>query len=175
MSSNWLHAYLNDAVRRNLCTAILCTTCGATDFRRGLLDALAAATETAPRQRWDRETAIEVAAALAHVEPTDEGSLTLVPAVRCLLFDLWSAMSFRTAELEALLASSWAGDVLRAMKEHYAARQAEQQARAEMQAPENVKKRREEKRQLKQAQHEHRLALKKERDRIWRPMYRKAD
>jgi hypothetical protein len=37
MTSNWLEAYLLDAVSKKLCTKIHCTTCGALDFRRGVL------------------------------------------------------------------------------------------------------------------------------------------
>lgn len=39
MTTNWLHAYLIESVRRNLCTKIHCTTCGAMEFRRGMHDA----------------------------------------------------------------------------------------------------------------------------------------
>jgi hypothetical protein len=40
MTSNWLEAYLMEAARKELCTKIFCTTCGALEFRQGVLSAL---------------------------------------------------------------------------------------------------------------------------------------
>jgi len=67
-----------------------------------------------------------------------------------------------------MLAGSWAGGVLQAMKKHFAEREAKRSARAGADDPVNVERRREEKKRLKQEQHEQCLALKKERDRMWR-------
>lgn len=175
MTSNWLHAYVADAVRRNICTRIRCTTCGAMDLRMGVLDELTQATGRSPRQKWDREVVIEIASALAHVTPIGSERHTLVPAVRCLLFDCWSGMPLLDNDIEAVLTDSWAGDILRDMKKHHAAREVERRTRAEMQDPSNVQKRREERKRLKQEQHEQRLAAKKERDRIWREKHGEAD
>ena len=127
MTSNWLHAYVADAVRRNICTRIRCTTCGAMDLRMGVLDELTQATGRSPRQKWDREVVIEIASALAHVTPIGSERHTLVPAVRCLLFDCWSGMPLLDNDIEAVLTDSWAGDILRDMKKHHAAREVERE------------------------------------------------
>jgi hypothetical protein len=87
--------------------------------------------------------------------------------VRCILFDLWTAIPLFDIDIEILLAETWAGDILRKMKEHHDAREAERLARDTSQNSTNVQKRREEKKRLKQEEHEKRLALKKERDRRW--------
>ncbi len=175
MTTNWLQAYLVEAVRKKLCTTIYCTTCGAMDFRRGVLDALTGATSQPPRQHLDRETAIEIARALAGIKPDGNALRPLDDAVRCILFDLWSGIPLLDKEIEIFLAGSWAGSVLDRMKKHHEARQAACRAEAEFQASANVQKRREEKKRLKQEQHEKRLALKKERDRIWREQHENTD
>ncbi len=46
---DWLQGYLEASVANNLCTKISCTTCGAVDFRKGLLRALAQRYEEAIR------------------------------------------------------------------------------------------------------------------------------
>ncbi len=166
MTTNWLQAYLIEATRKNLCTQIYCTTCGAMEFRRGVLHALASATGQPPRQHFDRESSIEIARALSRVTPDDNALVSLEKAVRCLLFDLWSGIPVLDKDLEVLLAGSWAGDVLRRMKEHHEVRQAARREAAELQA--NAPKRREEQQRFKQEQHEKQLAIKKERDRLWR-------
>jgi hypothetical protein len=96
-------------------------------------------------------------------------------AVRCLLVDLWSGIPLLDRDIAALLAGSWAGDILQMMNEHHEAREADRRARDEFQSPAAVQKRREEKKLLNQEQHEKRLALKKGRDRLWREKHRKAD
>src|SRR5215813_12946064 len=88
MSENWLQNYLVESVLRNLCTIIHYTTCGARDFRPGVLTALAKAKGESPKNRYDRDTAIEIAKALADIQPNTTQSITLIDAVRCLLFDL---------------------------------------------------------------------------------------
>jgi hypothetical protein len=81
---------LVEAVRRKLCTQIYCTTCGALEFRNGVLDALSLAAGQPRPQRLERECAVEIARALAGVVPAADDSMDLAPAVRCLLFDLWN-------------------------------------------------------------------------------------
>lgn len=168
MTTNWLHAYLVESVRRDRCTKINCATCGAMEFRRGVLDALSEATEPGPRKTLDREAVIEIARALADITPEGSDSPNLVPAVRCLLFDLWSGIPLVDNDVETQLAGSWAGKILRAMKEHHATVEQRRRASAEFQDPANVQKRREEKKRLKQEQHASRMVAKQERDRVWR-------
>ena len=171
----WLDVYLMEAVRKNLCTTVHCTTCGAMEFRQGVLGALSVATGKHPRQQFDRESAVEIARALSEVTPHDDSSGPLEEAVRCLLVDLWSGIPLLDRDIEEPLAGTWAGDILRRMKEHHQAREAEERARIEYESSAAVQKRREEKKLLKQKQHKKRLALKQERDRLWREKNLKAD
>lgn len=99
MTSNWLEAYLAEAVRKRLCTKIHCTTCGAQEFRRGVLDALSIATGRQPLQLLDRESAIEIAKALAGVSRNHD---PMEDAVRCLLVDLWSGIPLLDRDITAL-------------------------------------------------------------------------
>jgi hypothetical protein len=178
MISNWLGAYLEEAVRKRLCTQIGCTTCGAMEFRMGVLSALAS-TGKPLRRHFDRESQIEIARVLAELKPNHDDLRDPLwgqeDAVRCILCDLWSNSPLLDREIEALLAGTWAGGLLRRMKEHREARETASRARDEFQSPANVQKRREEKKRVKQEQHEKRLALKKERDRLWRERHGKAD
>ena len=171
MTSKWLEAYLAEAVRKKLCTKIHCTTCGALEFRRGVLDALSIATGRQPLQRLDRESAIEIAKALAAVSRNH----AMEDAVRCLLVDLWSGIPFLDRDIATLLDGSWAGNILHMMIKHHEARESDRRARDEFQSPAAVQKRRKEKKLLNQEQHEKRLALKKERDRLWREKHGKTD
>ena len=174
---NWLQEYLLRSVEKNLCTKIHCTTCGALDFRRGLLSALAGQESVPVPAVFDRDVATAIAHALVSVGPVDRADADFESAVRCILFDLWNVARSNLAldELERILDGSWSGRVLDAMKRHSEAIRSEQTARAEYQSPEGARKRREAKRRLKQQQHQQRLARKKERDRIWWEQRRKND
>ena len=175
MTPNWLEAYLVEAVGKKLCTKIGCTTCGAMEFRRGVLSGLSIATGMSLRQHFDRESNIAIARALAEVKSNTDAPRDLEDAVRCLLVDLWSGVPLLDNDIEALLTESWAGELLRRMKAHHEAKQAERRAREAFEDPLNVQKRREEKKGLKREQHERRLVLKKERDRLRREKLWKAD
>jgi hypothetical protein len=61
------------------------------------------------------------------------------------------------------------------MQAHSEQREHARRVHEAFQDPANVQKRREEKKRLKQEQHEKRLALKKERDRLWREKHEKQD
>lgn len=173
MSENWLHSYLVKSVRRNLCVRFFCTTCGAMEFRRGVLKALAQYAGHLPLQHFDRSSAIEIAKALSEIELSRGDALRLEEATRCLLFDL--AHTIGEAKLAPILDKSWGGGVLVRMQEHYKVRRAEAHARQEYEDSANVQKRREEKKRQRQERHQQRLALKKERDRIWLEKHGKLD
>ena len=93
-----------------------------------------------------------------------------------MLFDIWYAAEdgARERDLEFVLAGTWAGSVLKRMKAHHQARLQERRAYAESQDPVRVRQMRAEKRRLRQEKHSERLALKKERDRIWRAEHEKG-
>jgi hypothetical protein len=129
MTPNWLETYLVEAVSRNVCIKIHCTTCGALEFRRGVLSALSMATGKPLRQHFDRESNFEIAKVLAEVEPACDAPGGPDDAVRCLLVDLWSGRPLLDDEIEVLLAGTWTGELLRRMREHHEAEQAERGAR----------------------------------------------
>jgi hypothetical protein len=108
---------------------------------------------------------------LARVTPPVRLQREIEDAVRLVLFDLWNSMLLQGRE--RLLAGSWAGGVLERMKDHYRAETERAKAIADFEDPRRVQERREEKRRLKQQKHQNRLALKKDRDRIWRENQKK--
>lgn len=166
MTANWLHAYLVDAVTRHLCTRIGCTTCGALDFRRGVLTALASVTGQPAEKRFDEQRGLAIAHALAGVEPDADDTGDMEAAVRCLLFDLWGATPMARGEIEALLDGTWAGAVLSRMQEHHTRKNAARRAQAEMEAA-DARRREAQKPRTAQEQYERR-ERKQERDRLWR-------
>lgn len=174
---DWLQTYLVESIRKNLCTQIFCTTCGAMDFRQGLLIALAKATGQPPVPQIDHESALAIAAALARVRAAVGEQRKLEDAVRLVLFEIWSTVGEVAAErqLYPILQGTWAGSVLVRMKEHHKERKAARYAFAENQDPVRVQQRREEQRRLKQERHVARLAMKIERDRIWREKQKRGD
>jgi hypothetical protein len=67
---NWLQNFLTEAIRKDLCTWIMCRTCGARDFRSGLLDALARSTgQQQLTLRMGRDSAIAITRSLRSVQP----------------------------------------------------------------------------------------------------------
>lgn len=169
---NWLQGYLLDAVRKNLCIRIFCTTCGAEDFRRGLLVVLAGAMGRDFVPRIDNEAALAITRALALVHPGADEHSQYEDAVRLILFEIWQVAAEH--EFELVLEGTWAGGVLARMKAHHKAREDERRAFAESQDPIKVQQRREEKRRIRQEKHSERLNLKRERDRLWREKQEKG-
>jgi hypothetical protein len=168
---NWLQFYLSQSVRRNVCTKVMCTTCGAREFRVGLLAATAREMKCDALTRLDLESAIVIGRALAGVMP-DEIDLPYIhfefePAVRLVLTDIWAALGDAKADqvIEPALTGSWAGDLLVRMKQHHVALTEADRLRREEQDPARVEAQREENRRLKQQRHADRLARKHERDR----------
>jgi hypothetical protein len=173
VNENWLGLYLHDAVRRRVCTRIHCTTCGARDFRLGVLRALAAAYGDAPASRIDAVSAARVTQALADVEPGDTDLIGLLEATRCLVYDVCGALGER--EVDGLLGQSWAGEVLHRMQAHERSVRDARRVREEYEGPEATLRRRDEKKRLAQDRHQQRLRLKQERDRRWRDTHRNGD
>ena len=170
---NWLQAYLVESIRKKWCVSIYCTTCGAHEFRNGLLDAVARATGQPRPRHLDATSARAIAEALARVEPvqsrTGPDHKVIDPhryekAVRLVIFDLWAILT----PLDSILGNTWAGNVLESMRSHERSVQSYRDSRIEYESPERVAERREEKRRQRRGPHEQRLALKKERDRLRR-------
>jgi len=165
MDINRLQTFLLNAEISNLCTRINCTTCGAMEFRIGVVHSVTG--KSIDPRRLARETLLDIARALADVQQVQAYSID-ESAIRCILFDLWSGIPHLDREIEEILQSSWAGSVLQGMKDHYAAIQTLRQQLAEFQSPDAIRMRIEKKKLLKQEQHALRLEVKKERDKIWR-------
>ncbi len=173
MSESWLGLYLRDAVCRRLCAGIHCTTCGAQDFRRGVLRALATVSDEVPASRRDSTRAARVALALASVEPDDADIVRMLEATRCLVYDVCNLLGEPT--VEGLLGRSWAGEVLRGMQAHERAVRGARRAREEYEGPEATLRRRGERKRLAHERHQHRLLLKQERDHRWREIQARVD
>ncbi len=164
---NWLESYLCDALKRNVCTKVGCTTCGAREFRKGLLVEAAKQMRLARLTRLNRVSAVVIAQALAAVN-----SCAVIPAdkfesaVRLILTDIWALLGEPNAErvIGPLLFGSWAGDLLMRMKLHHAAVMEAHKQFEEQNDPARVEARRAEKRRQRQRGHEERLARKRERD-----------
>lgn len=166
----WLEHYLCESIRKDLCTKIGCTTCGAQEFRRGLLIAVAQARGGIPAARMDLNTARELVRALADVIPAEDQLEKLKEAVRFVLCEIWYTIGEAATEreLEPVLVGSWAGGVLAGMRDHHKARMEARKLHEEANNPERIRERREEKSRLRQQRYAERLTQKKERDRLWR-------
>lgn len=173
---NWLQCFIVDAVSRAVCTEIHCTTCGATEFRQGLLAALALAGGRGSLERIDQGAARLLAVALRELEAVGAAPPRFEKAVRFVLFEVWHALwdEAERHQLEADLAGTWAGGVLARMQAHHQARIEARRRHDEANDPERIRQSRQEKRRVKQEQHAQRLALKTERDRVWREKQRRG-
>ena len=168
---NWLHEYLDGVVRANICTEIHCTTCGAEQFRQGLLNQVQTHTEIQVADRLTTAAALAVGEALGGVGAEFSDSAKAQEAIRCVLYDVWRVLpkDIFQDEFVPRLGNSWSGAVLHEMQEYEQRRQAARQRQAEYESPIAVAARREERRRLKQEQHAARLARKVERDRLRQP------
>ena len=144
---DWLQPFLIEAVQKNLCTRIRCTTCGASEFRKGLLKAAAKSSGRDQVGGLDEITARMILESLARINPPLQLEREVEEAVRLVLFDLWASLLLQGKE--HLLTGSWAGNVLEHMAAHYKATVERSKALAEFQDPERVSARRAEKRKLK--------------------------
>lgn len=164
---NWLQGYLVDAIQRNVCTKVGCTTCGAREFRTGLLAQAAKQMQRVHLGRLNRDGAVVIARALNCLIPPDTVPVErFEAAVRLILTSIWAVLGEVDADrlIEPLLSESWAGDLLARMKRHYAAVVEERKRFEEEQDPVRVEARRAEKRRQRQVAHEERLATKRKRD-----------
>ena len=89
------------------------------EFRQGMFNALAKATNQQYSAIHDRESTVSITQALADVRPSSSDVGRLEAAVRCLVFDICHAIG--EVEAERLLGESWGGNVLRRMQEHHRA------------------------------------------------------
>lgn len=164
-SDNWLQPFLEDSVKRGLCTTIFCTTCGAREFRSGLANAAAMALRN--RTEVQTEVAREIARALTEVKLVGSEPRKMESAVRLVLHEIWRGFfHISRQELRSTLSGSWPGEILARMEAHERAREAARKASSD--DADRARVRKEERRKERQESHRKRLALKVERDRIWR-------
>jgi len=165
----WLERYIEEAVANKLCTSISCTTCGAMDFRKGLLRALSHPPAHRTSSRMDAIQARAIASALAGVHVPRE-TQRYEEAIRLILFDIWSTLGEANAdaELSRALDGTWAGSILEDMKTHHQAEEERRREYGRKNDPAFIEKAREDKRRAKQEKHLARLAAKSERDRLRR-------
>jgi hypothetical protein len=166
---NWLYEYLDRAIRANLCTEIHCTTCGAEQFRLGLLKLIEMQTGLRTYYRLTADAAFALAEALARVPGDFSDPARAKAAIRCILYDAWRALQPDTFQREFVprLDTSWSGAILLEMQEHHKRIQSARLQKAEYESPSAVVARREKKQRLKMEKHAERLARKAERDRLW--------
>ena len=107
MPSNWLTDYLDLSVQRGDCTKIGCTTCGATDFRKGVWVAFAQARNLGTALPIGSEQVLEVTKSLSLVTPNASNMRDHEAAARCLIFDLWNSAPLHRSDIEQLLFGSW--------------------------------------------------------------------
>lgn len=163
--SHWLAVFLDEAIRKNLCIKIHCTTCGTQEFRNSLLKAYATSSGRTDLEYMNTETAQSLARELKEFNPPAEANYKYEPVLRFIIYDLWQVLM---GTVKGYLGESFAGHVYEKMDVHYRIRLDEQRHHAEMNDPLKAQERREEKKRLSQEKHQERLEKKKERDRIWR-------
>lgn len=169
--ANWMQQFLESAVRDRLCTSVMCTTCGAREFRSGLIRRAMKRIGQLGEPKLDSTVALEIARGLARLRLDDLTGSPFEEAVRLIHCDLHAALHFDLAaksEVERLLSGTWAGSVEARMQSHEAARRVEREARGAYESPESVRARREEKLRRKEVEQQVRRARKQERDRLWR-------
>ncbi len=132
---DWLQRFISAALRRNLCTRIGCTTCGAHEFRSGLMAQLGVplseltAVPLSPLSVDRAERLLDLMSELKPPEPDmtfySEPMQLMISECRCALGrEALPAMQDR-------LGQSWAGHVLRSIIADEEARLRARQAREE--------------------------------------------
>jgi hypothetical protein len=111
--TRWLERYIENAVRRDLCTKIGCTTCGASEFRKGITRRFATHAPGRDLLVLDEDSAMAVATALAGLHPNSEDERT-INAVRMILDEVWRATCGTNARaaIVDLLSETWCGSVM---------------------------------------------------------------
>lgn len=160
-STDWLSPIITDAVTRPLCTTIHCTTCGASEFRQNVLQAMQKIAGDPTALVFPMVFARTLARGLANLRPDTEQASAFFDPTRLLLYEIWSRGVL--TDVEPVLAGTWAGEVLDRMK----ARAERGRSQQEADDPVRVKERREAKRRARQEQHAERLKEQAERARKW--------
>jgi hypothetical protein len=152
---NWLQVFLDEAAAQRLCVVYGCTTCGSQEFIRKLLRAVRAASGLDLTARgWTDRTLRFLADGLAKLPAISQQDK---PAVRTIIMHLYKFDGDGAFEdnFAPGFQAGPAGEILRSMRKHFAARQAAKQAHLERNDPKAIEARRMQKRAdglLRQAQ-----------------------
>lgn len=148
---SWLETFIEEAINRNLCMQISCTTCGAGEFRRGLKKA----SQDNGEKNEHEHSELIILEELSKL-PQKEDSRWVVP-LRLIIFQLDRTLHSRSLLLEKL-GNSWAGDILQSMIDHYDERRRAQEEHTRYCSPEAAAHRRVVKKAQRQQRHEERCA-----------------
>ncbi len=104
MSDNWLQIYLIESIDKNICLSF-CTTCGAMEFRSGVLAALAQATGQPQRLIMDEDSARSILNAMAGLKPIDRDQAKFGEAFDTVLSEV--RITIGDAEMRRFLGQHW--------------------------------------------------------------------
>ena len=160
--SSWLQNLIIDAVERNLCTQIHCTTCGAMEFRNAF--------SKLSQQNANGELSVtsrtsSIIQALRQI-PCNADPHWIQP-MRLVVYEL-NKQTKNQNQLCTELEGCWAGDILKAMILHYNERLEATAAHEQFCSPEAANERKAKKREERKIKHEERLRIKEQRDIKWR-------
>ena len=117
-SRDWLQRFIADARRRNLCTRIGCTTCGAHEFRSGLMAQLGVPESeltAVPLSPLSTDRAEGLLDLMSELKPPERDMSIYSEPMRLMISECWSALGREALPaMQDRLGQSWAGDVLRA-------------------------------------------------------------
>lgn len=165
MNEHWLHSYLLESVDGQLCTKPFCTTCGALDFRKGIRRQLSIHVGKPVPFTLTDDDALAICRELSLVVPSADEELKLDEALRCLLCDVAGSIDQRV--MAEALGNSWAGIVLRRMRDHSRDREQESRRRKDFESPVACAERRRIRAEARRAAAELRQARKRDLDQAW--------
>ncbi|MEY4242393.1 MAG: hypothetical protein RJA14_2089 [Pseudomonadota bacterium] len=142
----WLQGFLDEAAAEGLCVARHCPTCGSGAFSERLLRAVRSASGIDRTARgWTSGTLRHLAEALARLPAISRRDEPALRTIIMRLYDFNGDAAFEDDFAPGFHAGP-AGEILRSMREHFAARQTAKQDHRERNDPKAVEARRAEKR-----------------------------
>jgi hypothetical protein len=142
----WLQGFLDETAAERLCVARHCPTCGSGVFSERLLRAVRLASGIDWTARgWTSGTLRYLAEALARLPAISRRDELAVRSIIMRLYDFFGDAAFED-DFAPYFDAGPAGDVLRSMREHFAAREAAKHHHRERSDPKAAEARREEKR-----------------------------
>ena len=180
-SRDWLQRFISAALRRNLCTRIGCTTCGAGEFRSGLMARLGVSISEeigVPVPPLGADRAERLLDLMSELKPPEHDMSLYFEPMQLMISECRCALGREALPaMQDRLGQSWAGGVLRSMiadvQALVRARQAREEARmrgweahAATRTDPAVSERRLLRERERRLAQERRLLRKKERDKL---------